>query len=413
VLLTATSYQEGVFQIAIGALDLKSGKVKILLRDGGNPEYSPTGHLLFSRREVLFAVPFDLGSLEVKGPPVALQGGLRVAATWGNAEFKTASDGTLLYVPGGDVGQNRRAVIVDADGKTSDWSGEREPFEAILSASPDGNQFASVIADAGAIYEIWVSDRGRQTSRRVVAVPGVDCNSVTWSPDGTRLAYSQQGRGDVNGIYVASADGSGTRQRLVKSDETTQISPTSWSADGNQLLLTRIREGKPKILVAPASPLREVEAKPVFGGPANDGGGIFSPDGHLIAYVSDETGKFEMSVSAWDRGGPGGQPLVVSQGSVLSVLHWSRDGRRVYFQTDQNQVMSSTITTSPRLSATRPTVVWDLDALRIVPFLTDILPDGKLLAIQKGEGEDEITRFDVTLNFFDELRAKMRDAAKK
>jgi hypothetical protein len=74
---------------------------------GGSPKYSPTGHLLFSKRDVLFAVPFDLGRLELKGTQVALQGGLRVASTWGNAEFRLSSDGTLLHVLGGDVGQNR------------------------------------------------------------------------------------------------------------------------------------------------------------------------------------------------------------------------------------------------------------------------------------------------------------------
>ncbi len=413
VLFTATSYQEGVFQIAVGALDLKSGKAKILLRDAGFAEYSPTGHLLFSRRDALLAVPFDLNRLVVKGSPVALQGGLRVNATWGNAEFKTASDGSLLYVSGGNVGQNRRAVIVDADGKTSDWSGERQPFEADLSASPDGTRFASVIADAGAIYEIWVSYRGQTASRRVVGVPGVDCSQATWSPDGTRFAYSQIGRGDVNGIYMASADASAPPRRLVKSDENNAIFPNSWSPDGSELLLTRVHAGKFALLTAPATSLQEVEAKPVFRGPASYGGGFFSPDGRMIAYVSDETGKFEVFVSAWDRGGPAGQPLVVSQGGVQRMLNWSRDGKRVYFLTPQNQIMSSAIVASPRLGATVPAVAWDLDALRVVSGLIDFLPGGRLLAIQKGEGEDEITRFDLALNYFDELKAKLRGAAKK
>jgi hypothetical protein len=35
------------------------------------------------------------------------------------------------------------------------------------------------------------------------------------------------------------------------------------------------------------------------------------------------------------------------------------------------------------------------------------MPDGRLLAIQKGEGEGDITDFSVVLNWLDELRARM------
>ena len=415
VLLTTTSYEEGVYHQGIAALDLKSGAVKMLLPDGGSPEYTSTGHLLFTRRDALFAVPFDLGRLELRGSPVALQGGLRVERTWANAEYKTASDGTLLYVSGGNVGQNRHAVIVDADGKVSDWSGERQPFESTLRASPDGTRFASVIADAGAIYEIWVSDRGRPASRRVIAVPGVDCSSVVWSPDGSRFAFTEQGRGGVSGVYVASAAGSGAPRRLVKSDESSQDVdlPTSWSPDASQLLITRVHGGKLKLLAAPATASQEVDGKPVFGGPSSDGFGVFSPDGRLVAYGSDETGKFEVFVCSWDRGGPVGQPVSVSQGTAQLILGWSRDGKRLYFQTPQNKVMSSAIVTSTTLTAAPPVVAWDLDALRVANGLADILPDGRLLIIQKGEGEDEITRFDLVLNYFDEVKAKLRDASRK
>ena len=208
VLLGMSSYEAGVYHLRVGALDLKSGKVVTLLPEGGVPEYVPTGHLLFTRHDALFAVPFDPNSLKLRGSPVALEGGLRVNSTWENADFKSASNGTLLYVTGGNVGENRHAVIVDAESKIWEWSGERQPFESNLTASPDGNRFAAVIADAGGIYEIWVSERGANASRRVVAIPGVDCSSAVWTPDGAHLTFTAIGHGDVNGVYVTSVDGS-------------------------------------------------------------------------------------------------------------------------------------------------------------------------------------------------------------
>ena len=60
------------------------------------------------------------------------------------------------------------------------------------------------------------------------------------------------------------------------------------------------------------------------------------------------------------------------------------------------------------LSASAPVLAYDLKAFRVNPNEWDVLPDGRLLAIQKGEGEDDITSFNVVLNWIDELRARMK-----
>ena len=418
VLLEAISYEGGAYQLGVGVLDLRSGKTKILIRDGGSAEYSPTGHLLFTRGNALLAVPFDLGRLEVKGEPVALLGGLRVVASNGNAEIRLASNGTLLHVLGGNVGQDRRAVVVDPGGKISEWSGERQPFESLVKASPDGSRCAVVIGDAGGIYEIWVSDRGAPVSRRVIAVSGVDAYMPEWSPDGAKLAFNQNGRGNVNGVYVANADGSGAAWRIVKGEEGTPVVPTSWSPDGAQLLCcTRLRSGRADLVVAPVSQPHEVEARRVFGeGPAR-WSGCFSPDGRMLAYMSNETGQHEAHVCRWEQGGPVGQPILASRNGGNYWLRWSRDGKRLYYESSQNQVASVEISATPRLNASAPKIAWDLDALRTVndggSSLFDLLPDGQLLVIQKGEGEDDLTRFDVAFNFFEEMRTKLRKGSKR
>jgi len=49
----------------------------------------------------------------------------------------------------------------------------------------------------------------------------------------------------------------------------------------------------------------------------------------------------------------------------------------------------------------------DLKKLRVNPREWDAMPDGQLLAIQKGEGEGDITDFNAVLHWSDELRARM------
>ena len=169
-------------------------------------------------------------------------------------------------------------------------------------------------------------------------------------------------------------------------------------------------------MVAPASPPHEVQATMVFGGDALRWSGCFSPDGRMLAYISNESGTAEAHVCRWEQGGPVGQPLLASQNGATYWLKWSHDGKRLYYQSTQNQVVSVAISTAPRLSASAPEIAWDLDALAAAgdlgDGLIDLLPDGKLLVIQKGEGEDEITHYDVALNSFEMLRAKMRKGSK-
>jgi hypothetical protein len=59
---------------------------------------------------------------------------------------------------------------------------------------------------------------------------------------------------------------------------------------------------------------------------------------------------------------------------------------------------------------------WNLDQIRAagrgVGGTFDVLPNDQLVAVQKGEGEDELTQVDVILNFFEELRRKMKAGRK-
>src|SRR5258705_10462735 len=187
VLLDATSYEGGVFRQGVSVLDLKSGKVKSLLREGGSAIYLPPGYLLFTRQDALFAVPFDVGSLTIKGEPVALIGGLRQRTSWTHAGYYLTPNGTLLYVGGGKARADRRLVIFDRSGKVTDWSGDKRAFEYLLAISPDGNRCLTSINNADAITEIWIAEHGRGL-RRLPTRPGADCMGAVWSPDGRNVA---------------------------------------------------------------------------------------------------------------------------------------------------------------------------------------------------------------------------------
>ncbi|HEU5311949.1 MAG TPA: hypothetical protein VFV24_10890, partial [Candidatus Eisenbacteria bacterium] len=179
-----------------------------------------------------------------------------------------------------------------------------------------------------------------------------------------------------------------------------------------QLFITAARQGRPRLAVVAASGADEMKPREILPGSGRKGMGRFSPDGRTIAYMSDELGSFDVFVSAWEGGGPVGQQVSVSSGGGGGVV-WSRDGSRLYFLNPQGKIMAAAVQRTPRLTVSQPVETWDLDQLRMVPQgnglpLFDSLPGGGLVAVRKGEAEDDITRYEVVLNFDEELKTRFR-----
>src|SRR5262249_22325530 len=79
---------------------LSGGAPTIVVHGGYYGRYVP-GHLIYVNQGTLFAVPFDLSRLTTLGPAVpAIEGIVTNPASYAGAQVATASDGTLVFVPG-------------------------------------------------------------------------------------------------------------------------------------------------------------------------------------------------------------------------------------------------------------------------------------------------------------------------
>ena len=74
----------------------------MVLTDGTDPQYVPTGHIVFARANSLWAMPFDLEQLRVTAEPTPLLEDVQVN-NGGLAQFAVAEDGALVYAPSGQV----------------------------------------------------------------------------------------------------------------------------------------------------------------------------------------------------------------------------------------------------------------------------------------------------------------------
>jgi hypothetical protein len=94
-------------------------------------------------------------------------------------------------------------------------------------------------------------------------------------------------------------------------------------------------------------------------------------------------------------------------------LAWAGDSRRLFYSTGSRKFMSVTVDTKPSLPASTPVVAHDLNRLRVYEVSWEILPNGRLLAVQRGDGEDDVKEVNIVLNWFNELRQRMAQSTRR
>ena len=184
--------------------------------------YLPSRHLVYTQSGGLWAVPFDLETLQSTGSPIVLLDGI-----YSNEymEYVAISQvGTLVYAIGETkVGGRLTLAWVDREGRVAPVAAEPAGY-AGPGLSPDGSQLAVNVNLLGEA-EAWILDFVRGTRTRVEQ--GI---APTWTPDGRRVTYST-----ATGIYSRRVDGSGEAELVLAVREGSQF-PMSWSPDGRSLV---------------------------------------------------------------------------------------------------------------------------------------------------------------------------------
>jgi hypothetical protein len=403
-LVNVISYDARGWHYSVGVLDLKTGQVRIVEEDGGNPRYSPTGHLLFARGDAILAVPFDLGKLEPRGTPVAVWNGLSTAYSFLPALFELTDDGSLVYRPG-QLGGDRAMAVLDAAGKLAPWSSERRAVDTAPEFSPDRRRFACTIANNRGIDEVWISEFGTPGLQRLGSDPSADCAQCAWSPDGARVAYNRRGRDGKDGIYVQNADG-GPATLLLKHDECV---PVAFLPGGVSMLVYRrgAESGSAALLTLAGAATDTTRLHPIVLGAFNMLLAQLSPDGRRLAYTSDETGTPNAYVVELRPDGSTGRPVPVKSDQAFD-LRWAPDGSALYIRDRRNRLVKAAVIPGPGLTFSPAVEVCDLAELRI--RLWSPMPDGRFFVGLMNDNEGETTRFNLVLHWRDELQRKMNAA---
>jgi eukaryotic-like serine/threonine-protein kinase len=363
-----------------------------LIQGGTNPRYAPSGHLVYAQGGSLMAVPFDPQRLTATGAAVPVLEGV-LSTRFGAAQYSFSAKGSLVYVPGGIQSAQLRLVWVNRSGAEQPLA---VPAHAYVNPrlSPDGRRLAVEIEG-----QIWLYDLSRETLTRFTFEGDTNIRPV-WILDGKRIAFTSDKEGPLN-IFWQLADGSGGRERLTSS-EYTQF-PISSSADGQLLAFVEVNPTQRDISLLR---LGDRKVQPFLRTRFNETLPRFSPDGRWLAYISDESGRYEVYVQPYP--GPGGKWQISTEGGTEPV--WSRNGRELFYRSG-DKMMAADVTTQPSFSAGTPKVLFErhYQGTAVPTPNYDVSLDGQRFLMLKPTEQSEAapTQINVVLNWFEELKQKV------
>jgi TolB protein len=158
-----------------------------------------------------------------------------------------------------------------------------------------------------------------------------DDDLPTWSPDGSKIAFTSN-RGGMADIYVMNSDGSDTRRLTFTPG---REGASTWSPDGKKIAFDSERDGNTEIYTVDVDGTNETR---LTINPTADAGPVsFSPDGKRIAFARNGTGGvavFNFDIYTMNADGSDVKQLTTDPGFDAEPM-WSPDGSRILFITDR------------------------------------------------------------------------------
>ena len=381
----------------IDAVDRESGERRTVFQDASMARVAPTGHLLFARGGSLFAVAFDADTLTTSGTPTSVQPGIGGDRTTGAAHVAWTDGGTLAYVPGDVRGGMRQLVWADLKGARESINLQPALYNDIR-ISPDGTRMALSDNTTGNA-DIWVYTFARGTLTRLTFT-GVNATPA-WSADGREVFFSAVDRGGRRStIFRTSADGG--REPLIVTTLDIRVYLKHVSRDAGWALVDYIAFGGARANIGRLALREGATVEPLLETRADEVGAALSPDGRFVAYQSDDSGRPEVyvrglqtSAGRWQVSNAGGEEPM-----------WSHDGRTLFYRVE-DRLMRVAVETAPTFTPGLPALalagIYNLRSDTGVSY--DLHPDGTRLLMTRPADVASRGTVRVITGWFDEVRA--------
>jgi Tol biopolymer transport system component len=382
-------YRSGRALMPIWVASLDSKDKKRVLESISMVEYAEPGYLIYVREHSLVAQGFEVKNLELKGNPIPLAESLEaegMSGVTGRASFSVAQNGVLAYLAGEHklrqlTWYDRKGRVLGTVGLPADY---QEP-----AMSPDGKYLAVSQGALGAGQAIWIHDLAQATqSRLTFGLAQYDATPI-WTPNGDRIVFSSDRKGSSD-LYWKPSNGTG-KEDLLFSSESSKFADDV-SRDGRYLIFESVSEDSLRSELWVLQLMGERKPAPYIQSESYLMCAAISPDGHWVAYSSNESGGREVFVQSFPEAGAKFQ--ISNEGGDCPV--WRNDGKELFYFGGSNRIVAVPVETKLTFRAGTPQTLFQarLRSTTGSPKFV-ISPDGQRLLVN--QLLEESTRRPITV----------------
>jgi len=320
--------------------DDPQAKVYAQSLDGGDPIELLTSqsraiavpdYLLFAQRQNLFAQRMDWKRLRKIGEPLLLAHNVAASPAYlGTSEFTASQNGVLIY----GTAEGSSFDRLNWYARDGSRIGSLDPVIDYqqFTLSPDGTHLALNSFHQHATGSLWLIDIASNTTTPLTNDPHAQSDPV-WSPDSRYVAFNLLPNGGTDPPFLVQKIEIGNQQpELIYGDDQRHW-VEDWSPDGRFLLTHDTKtlsiipvtgNGHPETLYSSSFLKDEFH---------------LSPDGQLIAYGENRSGKWEVFVASF----PSFQYIQRVSVDGGAQPRWRVGGRELFFIDYQGGMMSASV----------------------------------------------------------------------